>query len=136
MDASIGYKKAHNWTRPTSKAPPLPTHMWRKSKYYRHPHEIRNILLQEWGSIWTQKSGRNLATKMGGRLQQLIRTSREHDKNMEQITVEDVIRGIKLMNSGTAVGIDHLSPHHWTQLSPEALEAIAHLFNHIEKHGV
>ena len=49
---------------------------------------------------------------------------------------EDVKRGIKLMNSGTAVGIGQWSPHHWKQLSQEALEAITHLFNHIEHHGV
>ena len=30
LDASTGYKKAHNCTRPTSKAPPLRTHMWKK----------------------------------------------------------------------------------------------------------
>ena len=52
------------------------------------------------------------------------------------ITIEDFQRGIKMMNGGTAVGIDHWSPHHWKQLSPEALEAITHLFNHIEQHGV
>ena len=54
----------------------------------------------------------------------------------DPITEEDVKRGIKLMNSVTAVGIDQWSPHQWKQLSPEALEAMAHLFNHVEKHGV
>ena len=70
LDASMGYKRAHKWTRPTSKAPPLPTSMWRKGKYYSHPHEVWDILLQEWGSIWTQKLGQNLAARMWGRLQQ------------------------------------------------------------------
>ena len=46
LDASTGYKKAHNWTRPTSKAPPLPTHMWKKDKYYSHPYDMGDILLQ------------------------------------------------------------------------------------------
>ena len=50
LDASMRYKKAHNWTRPTSKAPPLPTHMWRKGKYISHPHEMGDILLREWGN--------------------------------------------------------------------------------------
>ena len=54
----------------------------------------------------------------------------------EEITPEDVKRGIKMMSSGTAVGIDQWSPYHWKQLSPEAIEAIAHLWNHGEKHGI
>ena len=55
---------------------------------------------------------------------------------MEKISAEDVKKGIKTMNSGIAVGIDQWSPHHWKQLSPEAIKAITHLFNHVEKHGV
>ena len=47
LDATTGYKRAHNWTRPTSKAPPLPTHMWKKGKYYSHPHDMGDRLLQE-----------------------------------------------------------------------------------------
>ena len=81
----MGYKKAHNWTRPTSKAPPLPTHMWKKGKYYNHPHEMGGMLLQEWGSIWTQKLGQDLATRMWARLNQVIKTSR-HGNNMGPIT--------------------------------------------------
>ena len=30
LESTVGYKKAHTWTRGTSKAPPLLTHMWRK----------------------------------------------------------------------------------------------------------
>ena len=55
---------------------------------------------------------------------------------MDNITDEDVIRGIKMLSSGTAVGIDQWSPSHWKKLSPEAIAAITHLFNYIEKHGV
>ena len=40
------------------------------------------------------------------------------------------------MSSGTAVGIDQWSPAQWKQLSPEAIEAITHLFTYIEKYGV
>ena len=64
LDASMGYKKAHNWTRPTSKAPPLPTHMWRKGKHISHPHEMGGILLKEWGNIWTQGIGDKMAKEM------------------------------------------------------------------------
>ena len=55
---------------------------------------------------------------------------------MEEITEEDVRRGIKMMSSGTAVGIDQWPPAQWKQLSPEAIEAITHLFTYIEKYGV
>ena len=55
---------------------------------------------------------------------------------MDEITEEDVKRGIKLLSSGTAVGIDQWSPSHWKRFSPEAIEAITHLLAYIEKHGV
>ena len=132
LDASMGYKKAHNWTRPTIKAPPLPTYMWKKGKYISHPHDMCDVLLKEWGSIWTQQLGDEMATKMWDKIRQLIITSRKHNKDMDDITEEDVKRGIKMMSSGTAVGIDQWSPGHWKQLSPEAIEAITHLFNHIQ----
>ena len=66
LDPQTGYKEAHNWTRGTSKAPPLPTHMWKKGKYYSHPHDMGDILLKDGGSIWTQKVGPELATKNVG----------------------------------------------------------------------
>ena len=82
------------------------------------------------------KLGDEMASKMWDKIRQLIITSRKHNKDMDDITEEDVKRGIKMMSSGTAVGIDQWSPGHWKQLSPEAIEAITHLFNHIETHGV
>ena len=93
LDASMGCKKAHSWTRPTSKAPTLPTHMWKKGKCYSHPHDMGDILLKDWGSIWTQKLGTELTTKMWEKLRQLIITSRKHNSDMENITTEDVIMG-------------------------------------------
>ena len=54
---------------------------------------------------------------------------------LDEITPEEVVRGINMMSSGTAVGIDQWSPYHWKQLSPEAIEAIAHFFNHVENLG-
>ena len=54
---------------------------------------------------------------------------------MEEITEEDVKRGINMMSSGTAVGIDQWSPSQWKQLSPEAIKAITHRFTYIEKYG-
>ena len=65
----------------------------------------------------------------------LIQHCRGKDQ-LDLIAIEDVKRGIKMMNSGTAVGIDQWSQAHWKRLSPEAVEAIAHLHNHVEKHGV
>ena len=80
-----------------------------------------------WGKKWPQR---------WEKLRQLIITSRRIGNDMDIRTSEDVLIDMKLMNSGTAVGIDQWSPHHWKQLSPEALEAITHLFKHIEQHGV
>ena len=48
LDASMGYKKAHNWTRPESKAPPLPTSMWKKGQYISHPHQMGGHYLKDW----------------------------------------------------------------------------------------
>ena len=56
LDASQGYREAHAWTRGSSKAPPLPTHMWRQGKYISHPHEMAGHLLHDWAKIWTQES--------------------------------------------------------------------------------
>ena len=70
LDASMGYKKAHNWTRPNSKAPPLPTHMWKKGKYVSHPHEMGDILLKQWGNGWTQGMGKEMAEEMWGKIRQ------------------------------------------------------------------
>ena len=73
---------------------------------------------------------------MWGRIKQLIIASRHNNTDMESMIVDDVVRGIKMVSSGTAVGMDQWSPSHWKQLSPKALEAITHLFNDIETHGV
>ena len=80
--------------------------MWKKGQYVSHPHEMGDILLKDWGNIWTQKSGQDLATRMWGRIRQLIITSSRYNRDMYSISVEDVIRGIKMMSSGTAFGID------------------------------
>ena len=47
--------------------------------------------------------------------------------------MDDLDRGIKLMNSGTAVGIDHWSPYHWKRLSPEAKEILLDILRDIEQ---
>ena len=54
LDASEGYRKAHAFTRGTAKAPPLPTQIWIKDQYVGHPHEIAQVHLEEWGSLWGQ----------------------------------------------------------------------------------
>ena len=84
----------------------------------------------------TQGIGENMAESMWMQLRQLIVESRRLEDPMEEITEEDVRRGIKMMSSSTAVGIDQWSPAQWKKLSPEAIEAITHLFTYIEKYGV
>ena len=85
-------------------------------------------LLKDWSNIWTQGIGDNMAETMWMQLKQLIVDSRRVEDPMDEITEEDVRRGIKIMSSSTAVGIDQWSPAQWKQLSPEAIEAITHLF--------
>ena len=103
LDASQGYKKAHTWTRGTSKAPPLATHMWRKGKYVGHPHEMGNYLLQDWSKIWTQELAGDMPYQLWEKIKQMIILSKNHKHEMDKISAEDVKRGIKAMNSGTAV---------------------------------
>ena len=67
-------------------------------------------------------------------MKQLINKVWDHSV-LEAITVEDIGRGIKLMSSGTAVGIYQWSPYDWKQMSTEAKEAIAYSLNRVEKHG-
>ena len=64
LDASQGYRKAHAWTRGSSKAPPLPTHMWRQGKYVSHPHEMAKHLLNDWAKVWTQETQQGAPTQM------------------------------------------------------------------------
>ena len=92
--------------------------------------------LKDWSGIWTQDIGEKMAIDMWKQLKLLIVATRNTEDNMEEITEEAVRKGIKVMSSGTAVGTDQWSPAQWKNLSPEALEAMAHLFQYIEKHGV
>ena len=64
LDASQGYKKAHTWTRGTSKAPPLPTHMWKKGKYIGHPHDMGKYLLEDWRKVWTQENSQGMPLEL------------------------------------------------------------------------
>ena len=73
LDASMGYKKAHNWTRPTSKAPPLPAYMWKKGKYIGHAHEMGKYLLEDWSKVWTQEKSQGMPIELWGKIRQLIR---------------------------------------------------------------
>ena len=82
--------------------------MWKKRKYYSHPHDLGEILLQEWGDLWTIDCGPKLATRMWARLKILIKHSRGKGL-LDKITPENAKRGIEMMNSGTAVGIDQWS---------------------------
>ena len=75
-------------------------------------------LWQDWGKIWTQDIGDKMAEAMWMKLRQLIITSRHQEDPMEEITEEDVRRGIKMMSSGTAVGIDQWSPGQWKKTEP------------------
>ena len=43
--------------------------------------------------------------------------------DMEDITLEDLERGIQMLKANTVVGIDQWSPHHWKQIDIEAKEA-------------
>ena len=65
-----------------------------------------DILLNEWGNIWTQKLGQDMATNMWEKMRQLIITSRSIGNDIDTMTTEDVLRCIRMINSGTAVGID------------------------------
>ena len=71
-----------------------------------HPHDMGNYLVQDWSKVWTQELGEGMAYDLWEKIKQLIILSKSHNNEMDKISSEDVKRGIKTMNSGTAVGID------------------------------
>ena len=135
LDASQGYKKAHTWTRGTSKAPPLPTHMWKKGKYIGHPHDMGRYLLEDWSKVWTQENSQGMPLELWGKLRKLIEKG-NMTIGRDKISQEDVKRSIKALKSATAVGIDQWSRAQWKALSPEAIDGITYLFQYIEEYGV
>ena len=52
LDPARGYTEAHEWTRGTSKAPPLPTYLiveeGDQSHTYGHPHELGPKYVKDW----------------------------------------------------------------------------------------
>ena len=135
LDASQGHRKAHAWTRGTSKAPPLPTHMWKKGEYVSHPHEMGKHLLADWSKVWTQENKQGMPINLWGQLKTLIKNHNQQS-GRDKISQEDVKRCIKVLKSATAVGIDQWSPAQWKALSPEAIDGITYLFQYIEEYGV
>ena len=48
-------------------------------------------------------------------------------------TREEVYKAIRLIKEGTAVGVDHWSPSNLRKLDSEGCQALADLYNKIEK---
>ena len=103
--------------------------MWRKGKHIGHPHYTAQELLQDWAGLWTQPQH---ATAI-----QLWKAIKAHagriTDDLEQITMEDLERGLKLLKTNTAVGIDQWSPGQLRSLSQEAKEVLLDILRDIEK---
>ena len=58
LDPSRGYCEAQTWTRGTSKAPPLPTHLiegeGEQEVRYGHPHELGAKYVRDWGHLYPE----------------------------------------------------------------------------------
>ena len=89
-------------------------------------------LLEDWSKIWTQNQGEEIPKDLWATLKQLIIQDQKYKaKNRgarDIISQEDVRRGMKVMKSGTAVGIDQWSPAQWKLFSEEAIDGITYLF--------
>ena len=66
-------------------------------------------------------------------MQQRIKQTRNVGHSFGKITPEIIKQVIKKLNKSTAVGIDQWSPAVWRDISPEAVEELAKLLNHVEQ---
>ena len=122
---------AHNFTRGTPKAPPLPTGLWHKGQYLGHPHVIAQVFLQQWGGLWCQgeyPTHQELWTK----IRTMIKELRGRGQR-DPISEEQVRKGIFRLNARTAVGVDQWSPAVWRDLSDEAIQELPMLLNEVER---
>ena len=104
LDANEGCRKAHAFTGGTHKAPPLLTQIWDNGQYVAHPHEIAQVYLREWGSLWGQPDTEH--NVVWATMREIIKQTRKHGTNLGPITEEAVKRGIDKFNKSTAVGMD------------------------------
>ena len=129
LDPKKGYSKAHTWARGTPKAPPLPTDMWRGGEYIGNSHLITQALLQDWGALWTQSQHVTAMELWSG-----IKThARQLVSHLDPITMEDLERGLKMLNTNTAVGIDQWSSGQLRSLSMEAKELLLDILQDVER---
>eukprot|EP00973_Karenia_brevis_P096149 12430843-Karenia_brevis.AAC.1 len=54
------YRLAHNWTRGTPKAPPLPTSATIAGVHYGHPAELGARYQKDWDQLWTHGNQQDL----------------------------------------------------------------------------
>ena len=76
--------------------------MWRNRKYLGHPHEIAQGLLQDWGTLWTQPHHAKCIEVWA----MLKKHAQSLHHQLDPITMDDLERGLKMLNTNTAVGID------------------------------
>ena len=132
LDASQGYRLAHNFTRGTPKAPPLPSGLWHKGQYLGHPHQIAQVYLQQWGGLWCQGAypeHQELWTKLKEMIKEYRRSGQGHK---ELISTEQVRKGIFRLNARTATGVDQWSPAVWRNISDSAVQELTNFLNEVE----
>eukprot|EP00973_Karenia_brevis_P031490 4345355-Karenia_brevis.AAC.1 len=54
LNQKEGYRLAHNWTRGTPKAPPLPTSGTNGGIHYGHPSALGPKFHRGWDTFWRQ----------------------------------------------------------------------------------
>ena len=103
--------------------------MWRKGQYLGHPHDIAQALLQDWGALWTHEHHAK-CVEVWALLKQHAKTL---NNTLDPITMEDLERGLKMLNTNTAAGIDQWSPGQLRSLSMEAKELLLGILQDVER---
>ena len=102
--------------------------MWRKGENLGHPHDIAQALLQDWGALWTQAQhakGIEVWAAIKRHAKTLI-------TNLDPITREDLEKGLKMLNTNAAVGIDQWSPAQLRLLEDTGKDLLIDILNDIE----
>ena len=87
-------------------------------------------MLQDWNSLWTQPQHATAKQLWKVPKQHAMRSTREQE--LAPSTIEDLERGLKMLKTSTAVGIDQWSPGQLRLLSPEAKKALLCILQDVE----
>eukprot|EP00973_Karenia_brevis_P039440 5445562-Karenia_brevis.AAC.1 len=112
---------AHNWTRGTPKAPPLPTSGTYDGIHDGHPSALGHKFQRDWEAPWVQEDP-TVRAMMYDNMQEIKSTDLG-----DPIDEEKVDLALHILKTATAVGIDRWSPGDLRRLPKKALRALAEI---------